>query len=37
MGMAHLKKKAVPVHAMNIYRGRRGLAPFILNLDTNWM
>ena len=31
----HLVKKnnAVPVHAMKAYRGRRGIAPLILNLN----
>jgi hypothetical protein len=34
----HLKGKGevFPVHAMKAYRGRRGIAPLLLNLSTRW-
>jgi hypothetical protein len=31
-----LKGKVVPLHAMKSYSGRRGIAPFILNLGSRW-
>jgi hypothetical protein len=31
------RNKVVPVHAMKMYRGRRVIALFILNLGTRWM
>jgi len=30
-----VKGKVVPVHVIKAYRGSRGIAPFILNLDTH--
>jgi hypothetical protein len=26
----------VPLHNVKVYRGNRGVAPFILNLDNKW-
>ena len=28
--------KAVPIHAMKVYRGSKGLAPLILHLGISW-
>jgi len=33
---ARKKIKLVPVHAMEAYRGSRGIAPLILNLRIMW-
>jgi hypothetical protein len=33
----HDKCKAVTVRAMKAYRGRKGIAPFILDFDTRWV
>jgi len=30
------KDKLVPVHAKKAHRGRRGIAPLILNLGSRW-
>jgi hypothetical protein len=30
------KVKVVPVHAMKAYRGSKGIAPLILNVDNEW-
>ena len=30
------KGKVVPVHSIKAYRGRRGIAPLILNIGTKW-
>jgi hypothetical protein len=31
------KSKAVPVHVIKAYRGRRGISPLILILSTSWV
>jgi hypothetical protein len=31
-----MKGKAASVHAIKVYRGSGGMAPFILNPDTRW-
>jgi hypothetical protein len=36
-GLMHYgEDKVFPVHDMQAYRGRRGMAPLILNLDNRW-
>jgi hypothetical protein len=31
-----VNRKVVPIHAMKVYKGRRGIAPLPLNLGTRW-